>query len=345
MAIAVEELGPNHDAELEDFLDRLGRRSASVLGYHYPFYRDVIAAAGAGQAHYLGARVSGELVGVLPAFAIQSESGTAYSSLPFFGPNAGVLTPAGEQTGGVQAALLSALLERARRDDALSCSVYTPFLDEDFRPYDAALPAAQIVEKFTQYLDLETTTWSSAIAYDLRKGKRLGVEISKEVSAQRVDQFYELYRLNCVEYGIPIKPKSCVELLFGKNNLGKHSDAYFAFRDGEMIGGLLMVWSSLTASYYIPCTLPSARTLQPGTLLIDGAAQEARQRGIRYWNWEASPSRESGVFQFKKKWGSTEGCYRIYVQAFKSAEVLRALGRATIERDFPFYFVYPFDRL
>lgn len=345
MAIAIEDLGPGHDGELADFLDRLGRRSASVLGYHYPFYRDLIAAAGAGRPHYLGARVGGELAGVLPAFALQSESGTVYSSLPFFGPNAGVLAAADGQAGDVQAALLSALLDRARAADALGCSVYTPFLDEDFQAYDAVMPAAQIVEKFTQYLDLETTAWSSAIAYDLRKGKRLGVQISKEVSAERVDQFYELYHMNCVEYDIPIKPKPCVERLFRENHLGKHSDAYFALRDNEMIGGLLMVWSPLTASYYIPCTLPSARTLQPGTLLIDRAVQDARQRGIRYWNWEASPSRESGVFQFKKKWGSTEGRYRIYIQAFKPAAVFRGLGRATIERDFPFYFVYPFDRL
>lgn len=345
MSIVVEELTANHDGELEEFLDRLGAHSASVLGYHYPFYRDLIVTAGAGKSCYLGARMGGDLIGVLPAFRIQSEAGTAYSSLPFFGPNAGVLAVTDGRSDTVYSALLEALLACARRDDALSCSVYTPFLAADLSAYEAAMPTAQVVEKFTQYLDLEATTWSSAIAYDLRKGKRLGVEIAKDVTAEHIDRFYELYHMNCVEYGIPIKPKPCVDLLFDARNLGKRSDAYFAFRDGEMIGGLLMVWSPMTASYYIPCALPSARTVQPGTLLIDRAVQDARQRGIRYWNWEASPSRESGVFQFKKKWGSIEGCYRIYVQAFQPVEVFRRLGKALIEKNFPFYFVYPFDRL
>lgn len=345
MSIAIEVLTANHDRELESFLDRLGAVSPSVLGYHYPFYRDLIATAGAGESRYLGARVEGTLVGVLPAFKIASASGSAYSSLPFFGPNAGALTAADERSERICSALLDSFLDYARSDGALSCSIYTPFQCENLACYDAAMPEAHVVEKFTQYLDLHSATWSSAIAYDLRKGKRLGVEISKDITTERINRFYELYHMNCVEYGIPIKPKPCVDLLFGESNLGQHSDAYFAMRDGEMIGGLLMVWSPLTASYYIPCTLPSARTLQPGTLLIDRAVQDARQRGIHYWNWEASPSRESGVFQFKKKWGSTEGRYRIYVQAFKPAEVFRALGRATIERDFPFFFVYPFDRL
>ena len=112
-----------------------------------------------------------------------------------------------------------------------------------------------------------------------------------------------------------------------------------------MIGGLLIIHSPLTVSYYIPCTRTSARTLQPGALLINRASLDAQAHGIRYWNWEGSPSREDGVYRFKEKWGSVEGAYRIYVKAFRSLEIFRQLGKEHLARQFPFYFVYPFDRL
>jgi hypothetical protein len=240
---------------------------------------------------------------------------------------------------------LQALLTHVRGDGALSCSVYTPFLFENFELYDAVMPGATVIDKFTQYLDLNSAVWTSDVAYDLRKAKRLDVEVSKDISTERVEAFYGLYTMNCLEYGIPLKPKECVQRLFSEDVLGRHSDVYFAFCKGEMIGGLLMIWSPLTASYYIPCTLPSARTMQPGTVLIDRAVQDARQRGIRYWNWESSPSRDSGVFQFKKKWGSTEASYRVYAQTFRPDETFRNLGKDGIQREFPYYFVYAFDRL
>jgi hypothetical protein len=343
--IHVEQLSSRNEDELISFLNTLGRTTPSILGYHYPFYRDMLVEIGVGQPVYLGARLNGRLVGLLPAFARRSAAGVVCSSLPYFGPNAGVLYSDKEARAEIHTALLQALLSRAEQDKALSCSIYTPLLFDEFDLYDVVMPQAIVVDKFTQYLDLETATWSKKINYDLRKAERLGVEISKEVTPERVETFYTIYQQNCYDHGIPLKPKKCVEFLVDEGILGKHTDIYFAFHRDEMIGGLLIIWSSLTASYYVPCGLASARTLQPGTLLIEQAVQDARARGIRIWNWESSPSRDSGVYRFKKKWGAIEGNYRIYVQTFQPREIFQQLGRDGILRHFPYYFVYPFDLL
>lgn len=345
MTIHVEKLGPQTDNEVTNFLDRLGQTTPSVLGYYYPFYRQMLTEIGVGRPVYLGARANGELVGLLPAFARDSAVGKVYSSLPYFGPNAGVLCSGRELRAEIHTALLGALLRRAEQGKALSCSVYTPLLLEEFDLYDAVMPQAIIVKKFTQYLDLRAATWDKKIEYDLRRAERMGVEISKNIAPGRLQAFYAIYEQNCRDHGVPLKPKKCVEFLVGEALTGKHTDIYFAFYEGQMIGGLLMIWSPLAASYYIPCTLAGAKTLQPGTLLIDRAVQDARARGIQVWNWESSPSRQSGVYRFKDKWGSLEGHYRIYVQIFRVRETFRQLGRDGILRHFPFYFVYPFDLL
>ena len=112
-----------------------------------------------------------------------------------------------------------------------------------------------------------------------------------------------------------------------------------------MISGLLTLFSAATASYYLPCTLREARPLQPATYLIDQAFAHVKSLGVRHWNWEGSPSRESGVYQFKARWGSVESAYRTLILPFQPPEVFRALGRERIARDFPFFFVYPFNQL
>ena len=345
MSICVEELSPRDDQEHIDFLDRLGRTSPSVLGYYYPFYRDMLVEIGVGQPVYLGARRDGELVGLLPAFVRKSALGTVYCSLPYFGPNAGVLC-GDEARAEIHSALLQALLDRARADDALSCAVYTPFMFDEFALYDAVMPEAIVVNKFTQYLDVRITTWDKGtIARNIRKAKKVGVEISLDITPERVETFYTIYERNCKDYGIPLKPRKCVDFLVSARVLGHYTSIYFAFHEGHMIGGLLVIWGPLVASYYIPCVLAEARTLQPGPALIERAIRDAKARGIRFWNWESSPSRESGVYRFKKKWGSVEGTYRIYVQAFRPRELFQRLGVDGILRHFPYFYVYPFDLL
>jgi len=334
------------DEEIGIFLDTLSRTVPSVLGYHYPFYRDMLLEIGLGKPIYLGAHLNGKLIGLLPAFAFASEAGIVYSSLPFFGPNAGVLCDTDEKRTEIHSALLHALLTHAHRAGALSCSIYTPFLFDEFNLYDAVMPHAIIVNKFTQYLDIESVNWRhGTLGKALRKAERAGVTIVTEVTPERIETFYAIYGQNCAEFGIPQKPKNCVEFLSRPDMIGQHTDIYFAFHEGEMIGGLLILRSPLTISYYIPCSLPNVRILHPGDILIHRAMQDARGRGLRFWNWESSPSRDSGVYRFKKKWGAVESPYRIYVQPFQPSETFKELGKKRIAKHFPFYFVYPFERL
>ncbi len=345
MSLQAGRLQPNQDAEYHDFLDRLGQTSPAVLGYHYPVYRDMLCHAGIGEPVYLGARQEGRLTGVLPAFRRKTAAGTVYSSLPFFGPNAGVLCESGETRKKIHESLLTALLDQARADEALSCSVYTPFLDEDFQGYEAVFGDAVKTLKFTQYNELGAPVWEhGALGRNLKKAKRSGMIISAEVTAEKLECFYALYEQECRANGIPVKPKAGVFFLAEKGVASGRAKLYFAYLNGQMAGGLMVLWSPQTVSYYIPCVHPDAKTHQPGVALIQHAMECAAQAGLRFWNWESSPDRESGVYRFKKKWSAVEASYRIYLKIF-CKERLEELGREGIVRHFPFFYVYPFSQL
>ena len=73
--------------------------------------------------------------------------------------------------------------------------------------------------------------------------------------------------------------------------------------------------------------------------------RDAATAGLRFWNWEGSPSRDSGVYRFKAKWGSSASPYRIYVRPYVPEEVFRTLGADRLRAEFPNVYVYPHARL
>src|SRR4051812_34188191 len=109
-ALKVTLLEKTTDAVYAAFLDRLSGKNPAVLGYHYPFYRDMLVSAGIGEPLYYGAWAGPELVGVLPGFIKKSPAGLAYCSLPFFGPNAGVLCAGGDAESEIHRELLTTVL-------------------------------------------------------------------------------------------------------------------------------------------------------------------------------------------------------------------------------------------
>src|SRR5207245_8037135 len=140
------------------------------------------------------------------------------------------------------------------------------------------------------------------------------------VGPHEVGDIFDIYEANCTQYGIPLKPRSCIESLVAAAASSCRIRAYSAKLAGRMIGALIMQWGPKTASYYLPCSSAEHRSLQAGTLLIDHACRDAIAHGIRYWNWESSPNRDGGVYRFKKKWGAIEVPYSLTVVPLASLD-------------------------
>jgi hypothetical protein len=316
--LRVSQLSLADDPAYTLFLDAPGSAGPSVLGYHYPFFRDMLVRIGVGDPCFLAARSGERIVGVLPGFTRTSSAGTAYCSLPFFGPNAGVLCEPGPLAGEIHTALLGAAIEHVRAlPGPISASFYTPFRFEDFDLYESALPDEhRVVPKFTQFMHPD-----------------------------RADSFYDIYVRSCRVLGIPTKPRETLDAMLAAAKTGDHVGVSLALLDGEVIAGCTVLYGPATASAFMLATREGARALQPATLLLDRALREAARRGMSAWNWESSPRRSGGVYQFKEKWGALEGAYRIYVVPFRPFEEFLSLGPEAIARHWPSFFVYPFSLL
>ncbi len=347
MSYLVRQLTPADDLLLASFLNDLGKTNPSVLGYHYPVYRNMLEHCGVGISVSLGCFLNNALVGYMPAFLKKSGNESTFSSMPFFGPNAGVICNyEADNCSEIHERLITASLKLAEENNAVSASYYTPFLNNDAEKHFAqALPDAHVIDKHTTYIDLTSYEPDSSLRYDLRKAENAGVKIIAPRGEEDVLALNEIYQKNCIDYGIPPKSLECLRYLINQSAEGGNTTTWLAMLDNKIVAGLIMIFAPGTASYYLPCSMHEYRSQQPSTLLINHAMLHARNRGIKYWNWESSPSKESGVYKFKKKWGSIDGSYKIFVNPLRKEEYFREQGIKGISERFPYYFVFPFNVL
>ena len=341
----IEVLNHHQDEQLVAFLDELSKSENAVLGYHYPFYRDMLVSIEIGEPFYLGLFENEKIIAFLPGFIKKSIEGNVYSSLPFFGPNAGILTLSSNKRE-YSKLILDFLLQYLSENNFISASIYSSFgadieIENEILGADFDLK----VDKFTSFISLEKLTIPTKVMYDIRKATKEGVILTSEITAQKIERLYEIYQRNCKDFDIPLKPKKCIEMLCEFSKTSKNVSVYFAEYENKLIGGLIMIWSKAVASYYLPCSINEFRTFQSNSLLIHHALEEAKQRKIQIWNWESSPSTESGVYKFKKKWGSEDGNYSIFIKTLKENTFFQNLGKEKISQLFPNYFVFPFQKL
>jgi len=341
----VEALDSSKDIELINFLDELSLTSISVLGYHYPFYRNMLQQIQVGTPLYLGLFDNDKLLAVLPGFIKSTPAGNVYSSMPFFGPNAGILCAEDEKTKYAPIILVH-LIEFLKENEFISASIYSSFFSSPSIESNIFSPMFPLeVKKFTSYISMPDLFISNKVLYDIRKAEKEGVTISTNVTSEKVDKLFEIYHQNCEDFKIPEKPKACIEFLAAEAKSSENISFYFAEIDGKLIGGLIMIWSKSVASYYLPCSLNEYRSIQPNTLLIAHALNVAKEKRIKIWNWESSPDKESGVYKFKKKWGSSDGEYSIFIRNLKDTNFFKVLGKKGLSTLFKYFFVYPFDKL
>jgi hypothetical protein len=340
--------------EYVGFLDGLAAQPGSALAYHYPFYLRFLAdvAYPGSRLRFVSARdARGVLVGMMPALHVQTPCLNVWLSLAYFGPNAGALV---RDAGGATRPAAVAALTRAAKSDAcrLGCgsmTIYTP-LGADASMYHDGLGGADFdVPRTAQSMpipaDPEQSPWPRKVRYDIRRAAALGVSVRRMAHEGDLDAVWRIYHDSGRDMGIPIKPLDHIRALY-RTALDR-GVFLVAEHDGEIIGGLVAFIGGGVLSYYLPCTRPEKRALQPGLALLDRAVALARDAGCRLLNFEGSPGIDSSVFRFKERCGGEPVDYRVLVKLLRPGvlDEYRALSRDALMREVPQAFVVPFEAL
>ena len=186
--------------------------------------------------------------------------------------------------------------------------------------------------------------------YNIRLAEKKGVQIEKILGnngnlSEKLDKFYELYKITSERDGIAIHPKSYYEDLLRRSAeeiaAGKNVPEvrlYLARHEEDYLGAIITLFSKTESVYLYGCSSNVKRNLMPNFLLQWTAMKDAKAYGSLYYDMYGMPPTDDenhpmhGLYLFKTGFGGKNihrtGSWDVQLKALYSlctlAENLRA---------------------
>jgi hypothetical protein len=338
------------DAELGELL----AASPGSVAQQTPGWRDAILGAGEDEPLALACRSEGRLVGLLPAWRFEGPLGAVLTSCAQAGSLGGVACRAGADREAVYRALLGAFVELAReRGCAVATLISNPF-QPDRELCEAVLAPDFVLENVCQAVDLEAALdaegepvgVSAALRRNLRRACSGALRVDEEQSAANLREWYAIHAARHREIGAEPLPEA---LLRGalEGAVPRGAGRFFFVRrtaDGEMVAGGLYLHHGSVLDAFMPSIRSADAALRPAYLLALHTMRFARARGLRFYNWQASPP-DGGVERFKRQWGSRDHGYAYLTRVTGDVEPILAASPETVRAAYRWHYVLPFDRM
>lgn len=293
-----------------------------------------------------------KLVGILPFLYKESEYGSIFNSLPYYGSNGAFIidkTLDSSQQKEIKKELYNQYLEFAKSKNVLSSTIITNPLknDKEFIENELKLKATdyrigQITKLPENTTDVETILMSkfqNPRPRNIRRAIKANIEIKKENNKESIDFLYTVHRENIESIGGKAKEKIFFDSipLYFKNN---EYSVYIAYLDEKPIAGLLLFYYNKTVEYFTPATLHEYRNDQPSALIIYQAMLDAIKMEYEYWNWGGTWESQKGVYDFKSKWNAKDFNYYYYTNLFD--ERIKNIDKLELLKSFPYFYIYNF---
>lgn len=317
-------------------------------------YRSFLQAVVPGAPEYLIAVETDRIVGALPLFACRiPDAGEILNSLPWYGSHGGCVLLSREDED-VRRTLLAEYARRAGGSDVLAGTlILLPAEHGSLQTYrDALRPAAedyrigQITELPPPGEDIE----HRLLACFGRKTRNLVRKALREPFDLAVRDDEDAWRFLCQMHtqnlqAIGGKAKPWSHFVALRNHLsGDCRRLYVATDAGRPVAALLLARYRDTLEYLTPVVHPEYRSRQALSFVIYHAMCDAVREGVRRWNWGGTWPTQRTLFHFKQGWGAREWPYSYVVTSRDSGRRLSVL-KSRLHELFPYYYVYPYDRL
>ena len=157
--------------------------------------------------------------------------------------------------------------------------------------------------------------------YNIRLSEKKGVHIEKVSGndsnlSEKLDKFYELYKITSERDGIAIHPKSYYEDLLRRSaeQIAEGKDVpkvhlYLACHEEDYLGAIITLFSKTESIYLYGCSSNEKRNLMPNFLLQWTAIKDAKAYGSQYYDMYGMPPTDDenhpmhGLYLFKTGFG------------------------------------------
>ncbi len=270
--------------------------------YHTLLWRDIIREIFGHQPLYLLCESEGNIRGILPLFLVR---------FPFLGSKL-ISIPYDIGSGG---ALVSdeaselALVEQAIK---LAREMQVNYLELRYgssRPALARLQLAQSEPVLISEMELDSEEQVLACLKEdhrkaIRKAQNRGVIVREARSLEDFRTFYQIYLQVFRDFGTPPYGAHYFPTLWKRLHGSGSARLLLAYVHQRCVGGLLLFcWGKNLISKFAAC-LPEAVPLRAYVALYWRAIQLGLELGYRKLSWGTSSRNQTGLIEFKERWGA-----------------------------------------
>ena len=348
-AVIIRTLEPADRDAYNEFLNR----SPNASLYASLEFQSFLEAVVPGRSEYLIAVESGRVVGTLPMFVHQVDGeGAVLNSLPWYGSHGGCIIGA-DADDSVRDGLLTRYRELASAPTVLSSTlVLLPAEQSQLPAYRRTLEPSIEDYRIGQVTELPQPgdhledRLQSSLHRKTRNLVRKGLKQSFDCQIRDDDAAWEfLYRThteNLLAVGGKAKPWSHFVAL--RQYLPEQwRRLYVASDHATPAAAVLLLYYRTTVEYITPVVDVAYRSRQALSFVIHQAMLDAVRDGCTHWNWGGTWPSQQTLYHFKQGWGARESTYSYLVN---TTDRDRLSGmKARLGELFPYYYVYPYDRL
>ncbi len=291
-------------------------------------------------------------VGAMPAFYFEGPLGSLLLSNPEAGGYGGIVVENSVRSPDVHRALQQSFLEEARQRGCALASVTTPPFFGALDMYSRDDPPDYTKENFYQFLDLRkpflqclTSKKRGNLKGECRIAQNHGLTILYDHGGTVVDKLYQVHCKRCDELGIATLPRPFLEGI--RTHICERGMGFFAhiLKKDRVVAGGLFVGLNRVMDVFMLCVDSEFFPLNPVVYLMFHVIEHCSKTGYWFLNWQSSPSRESGVYAFKKRWGSEE--HHHYYLTWKTGDITKILNASpeTLVTHYPRRYVIPYEAL
>ena len=285
--------------------------------YHTLLWRDVVQEVFGHRPLYLVCGCGGGITGVLPFFLVKTPLlGSKLISLPYDVGSGGALAvdDASERALVERAIALAQELEVNHLE--LRCKSRRPVLEQ------LGLPCSEPVLLSEMVLDGEAQV-RSRVAPDhrkaIRKAESRGITVREATSLEDFRAFYRVYLQVFRDFGTPPYGAGYFPALWQRLYPSRAVRLLLAFHEQRCVGGLLLFcWGRNLVSKFAAC-LPEAVPLRAYAALYWRAICLGLEEGYQQLSWGTSSRDQTGLIEFKERWGATSHPAAVYGLPIKGA--------------------------
>ena len=280
----------------------------------------------------------------IPIYLFSGKYGNIMTSIPQPGPVGGLFHAdniSNDVKNTVYKSIFDEVIKISREFKCLLFSTNTNQIFDDSLIYKKMIRPQYILNNFTQYINLqENQSRSTSLNHNVNRSKKIGLEFLIDDNLFYFNEWYNIHIKRSKEIGIyPLNQDLLQKLLQNSNNV----KLACVFLKKKIISGCIFIFHKKILDLYMISYDSLYKQFKPNYFCIDNIISIAKNLNIQYFNWQSSNYISSGVYNFKKSWGSKHSDYQIITKIFTNISELRKIGIKNIMNAYPNHYLLPWS--